>query len=64
MTDFQPQPGMRPPAWAARDAMLAAGLVDEHDIARWTAEFERLDRGELEFTLFLPAFTAVASKPA
>jgi SAM-dependent methyltransferase len=55
--------GMRPPPWAAREQMLAAGLIDKHDIAHWQAELDRLDRGELDLTLFLPAFTASARRP-
>nr|MBA2768388.1 methyltransferase type 11 [Sporichthyaceae bacterium] len=58
------QPGLRPPPWAARDQMLAAGLISEDDISRWSAEFERFDRGEWDFTLFAPIFTASARKPA
>jgi ubiquinone/menaquinone biosynthesis C-methylase UbiE len=61
---IRPAPGMRPPAWAARDQMLAAGLIDEADISRWHAEFERLDRAELTFTMFFPTFTATGRKPA
>jgi len=61
---LRPPPGMRPPAWAARDQMLAAGIIDGADISRWQTEFERLDRGELSFTMFFPNFTATGRKPA
>lgn len=61
---LQPPPGMRPPPWAARTQLLAAGLIDSHDISRWEAEFERLDRNERRLTMFLPMFTAFARKPA
>ncbi len=39
---LRPPAGMRPPAWAARDQMLAAGVIDDADIDRWQAEFEEL----------------------
>ncbi len=55
--------GMRPPAWAAREQMLAAGIIDSDDIARWEAEFERLDSGRTSLTMFLPTFVAVGRKP-
>ena len=58
------RPGMRPPAWAAREQMLAAGAIDAGDIARWTAGFESLDRGELQLTMFIPTFTAFGRRPA
>jgi hypothetical protein len=31
--------GVRPPAWAAREALRAAGLAGEDDLARWDAAF-------------------------
>lgn len=34
-----PPPGMRGPAWAARDALLSEGLVTPDDIARWDDAF-------------------------
>lgn len=58
------RPGMRPPAWAAREQMLAAGVVDEQDVARWAKDFEALDAGELQLTMFVPTFTAFARRPA
>lgn len=57
------QPGMRPPAWAARQQMLATGVIDEDDVRRWQSELERMDRGELAFTMFVPVFTAFARRP-
>lgn len=58
------RPGMRPPAWAAREQMLAAGVVDAGDIGRWKVELDRLDRTELRMTMFVPLFTAYARRPA
>ncbi len=43
--------------------MLAAGVIDEADTARWQVVFERLDRGELRATLFAPMFSAWGRKP-
>lgn len=60
---MKPSPGMRPPAWAAREKMLAAGVIDEDDVARWQIEFDRLDRGEVRVTMFVASFTAFARKP-
>src|SRR3712207_3890197 len=35
--------GLRPPSWAARDAMVAEGIASVDDLRRWEAAFERLD---------------------
>jgi SAM-dependent methyltransferase len=32
--------GMRTPPWAARDAMVAAGVATEEDVARWASAFD------------------------
>lgn len=56
-------PGIRPPLWAARDAMLAQGAATEEDVARWGAAFERVDAATERPTLFAPIFTAVGRKP-
>ena len=56
-------PGLRPPSWAARDAMLAAGMIDESDVARWQAGFERADAAEVRPTLFAPLFSVVGRRP-
>src|SRR4029450_9694539 len=37
------QAGMRPPPWAARDAMVAAGMATKADVARWACAFARCD---------------------
>ena len=63
-TIVHPRPGMRPPPWAAREQMLAAGAITDSDIATWQAEFERLDRGEARLSMFVPTFTASARKPS
>lgn len=56
--------GVRPPLWAARDAMLAQGAATEQDIARWGAAFERLDAAAERPTMFAPVFTGVGRKPS
>lgn len=56
--------GMRPPGWAARDAMLASGVATADDVARWAVALERLDGLEERPTLFAPLFTASGRRPA
>ena len=57
-------PGLRPPAWAARDAMLAAGVVTTADLERWEREIADLDSRPERPTLFVPLFTAFGRSPA
>jgi hypothetical protein len=54
--------GMRPPPWAARDAMKAAGLASDADIARWARAFERVDAAPGRPTVFAPMFVAVGRR--
>ena len=61
---FAAPPGMRPPPWAGRDALRAAGLATDADIERWSAAFERIDRLETRPTMFVPLFLAVGRRPA
>jgi SAM-dependent methyltransferase len=58
-----PPPGMRPPPWAAREAMLAAGVVTPDDVERWSEAFERMDAGASKPTLFMPQFVAIGRRP-
>jgi SAM-dependent methyltransferase len=57
-------PGLRPPSWAAREAMVAAGVATEGDLDRWASAFERLDAATTRPTLFVPAFVAVGRCPS
>ena len=57
-------PGVRPPAWAARDALTTAGLAGEDDVARWEAAFDRNARATPPPKLFAPIFIAVGRRPA
>lgn len=56
-------PGFRGPPWVARHAIVEAGLADEADLARWEIAFERLDRGDVSFKLFIPQFCAIGRRP-
>jgi SAM-dependent methyltransferase len=55
-------PQMRPPAWAARDAMLADGIVDAGVLHRWEAALARLDSAPVRPTIFAPQFTAIGRR--
>lgn len=55
--------GLRGPAWAARDSMIAAGVITLDDVARWGEAFERMDRTESRPTIFSPLFYAIGRKP-
>lgn len=55
-------PGLRPPAWAARAAMLAAGIVTSADLQRWDRAIEDLDAAADRPTLFLPLFIALGRR--
>jgi SAM-dependent methyltransferase len=55
--------GLRPPAWAARTAMLDAGLVTEEELERWQHAFEELDALPERPKLFPAIFAAVGRRP-
>lgn len=57
-------PGVRPPSWAARDALVDAGLADAADLARWDAAFTASDAAPERPWLFAPAFVALGRRPA
>lgn len=61
---FTPTPGFRPPSWAARDALVAAGLATNGDVERWRLALERLDAVAERLTVFVPLFFAFARHPA
>lgn len=56
-------PGVRPPSWAARTAMIEAGLATEQDVARWAAALDRVDTRPDRPTFFAPSFLAVGRRP-
>jgi precorrin-6B methylase 2 len=53
-----PPVGVRPPHWAARDAMIASGHASAADVERWGAAFDRLDATTERPTVFAPLFSA------
>jgi hypothetical protein len=57
-------PGMRGPAWAARDELVGAGLATTADIARWDAAFSALDRAEHRPEYSLDLFAVVCRRTA
>lgn len=61
---FSAPPGIRPPGWAGRDALRAAGLATIAHLERWSAAFERIDRFETRPTMFVPLFLAFGRRPA
>jgi SAM-dependent methyltransferase len=54
--------GFRPPSWAAREEMLAAGFATEADIKRWEEAFTRLDSAERRPWLFPAGFVAIGRR--
>jgi SAM-dependent methyltransferase len=55
-------PGLRSPAWAAREAMVAAGMATAEDLRRWDRAFEAT--AWRPPTFFAPMFTAIGRCPA
>ena len=55
-------PGMRPPSWAARDGMAAAGFATDADIKRWDEAFTRLDTAQPRPWLFPASFVAIGRR--
>jgi SAM-dependent methyltransferase len=59
---FRLPPGMRPPSWAARDEMVAAGFASDTDIKRWEQAFARLDAAEPRPWLFPSSLVAIGRR--
>jgi SAM-dependent methyltransferase len=59
-----PPAGVRPPGWASREAMLAAGVVTEADVQGWDRAFRELEAAPVPPTFFAPFFVAVGRRPA
>jgi SAM-dependent methyltransferase len=57
----QPRGPVRPPAWAARDAMVAAGVLNPADLERYEAALTRVM--DKQPTIFAPVFGAVGRRP-
>jgi SAM-dependent methyltransferase len=56
-------PGMRPPPWAAREAMVAEGFATPGDLERWDAAFKRQDALVQRPWTFIPGFVAFGRRP-
>jgi SAM-dependent methyltransferase len=56
----KPMGQVRPPSWAARDAMVAAGVATAEDVARWDAALDRISAQSP--TIFAPMFGAVGRR--
>ncbi|WP_217184800.1 methyltransferase domain-containing protein [Streptomyces sp. AC495_CC817] len=57
-----PPPGMRGPAWAARDALLSEGLVTADDIARWDDAFADIGQDLSGLRFFGNTYVAVGRR--
>jgi 2-polyprenyl-3-methyl-5-hydroxy-6-metoxy-1,4-benzoquinol methylase len=55
-------PGMRGPAWAAREAMVRSGRATEDDAARWAAAFDEIDSWVERPQFMLGVFAAVCRR--
>jgi SAM-dependent methyltransferase len=55
--------GVRPPWWAAREAMVASGLVTVDDVARTEAVLDRIDATGESPWLALAAYVAIGRVP-
>jgi SAM-dependent methyltransferase len=60
----QPPPEVRPPSWAAREAMVAAGVATADDVRRWDRAFQEVQAAPVPPTVFAPMFVAVGRRPA
>ncbi len=56
------QAGYRPPAWAARAALMSAGAATHDDVVRWAAAFARLDANPVRPWRSMPICLAVGRK--
>jgi SAM-dependent methyltransferase len=59
---FSVPPGGRPPSWAARTDMLAAGFATDADVQRWEAAFTRLDSMQRRPWSFPVSFVAIGRR--
>jgi SAM-dependent methyltransferase len=57
-----PPAGARSPAWAAREAMVDAGIATQADLARWDAAFARSAEHAAQVTIFAPLFAAIGKR--
>jgi SAM-dependent methyltransferase len=55
--------GLRGPTWAAREAMVASGIVTEQDVARTGAAFDRIEASGVRPWLAIASYVAVGRVP-
>ncbi|HEY8556838.1 MAG TPA: methyltransferase type 11, partial [Actinomycetes bacterium] len=60
----QPPAAVRSPSWAAREAMVAAGMATADDVRRWDRALREVAAAPVPPTIFAPFFTAVGRRPA
>lgn len=56
-------PGMRGPAWAARQALLDGGLATHDDLTRWALAFDDMDSWTTRPEYRMGTFAAVCARP-
>jgi ubiquinone/menaquinone biosynthesis C-methylase UbiE len=54
--------GVRGPAWAAREAMVAAGVVTAEEVERWGEHLAGVEAAGTTITLFAPRYLAVGRR--
>jgi len=54
--------GARGPAWAARTALIEAGMADTADVERWDAAYQRVDAAPRPQTIFAPVFIGIGRR--
>lgn len=54
--------GVRSPAWAARTALLEAGLADAGDVERWDTAYRRMEAAPHPSTVFAPVFVGIGRR--
>jgi ubiquinone/menaquinone biosynthesis C-methylase UbiE len=55
-------PGVRGPGWAAREAMVASGVVTQEQVAGWGRRFDELESSGAKITVFAPRYLAVGRR--
>ena len=54
--------GVRPPAWAAREAMVQAGVATPEELTRWDQAFAALDAASHRPRIFVPLLVALGRR--
>jgi SAM-dependent methyltransferase len=63
-TIMEAPPGVRPPSWAARHAMVAQGVATADHVAGWGAVLDGMDDAMPRPRIFAPTFVAIGRRPA